>query len=187
MDLDYKLTSNDDLTSLATQKSVATWNQLVEYVKKVPYGRTSDKSDLGLVIVENTGTCSSKHAFLKKIADLNHIPNVKLILSIFRMNLLNTPKVASVLTNHQMGYMPEAHCYLKFNNECIDVTSKHLDFSKIKHDIVEEIEIKPEQVITFKEEFHKKFIKDWIIKEDLTRSFEQIWDIREQCIANLSK
>lgn len=187
MDKDYKLTSTDSLTVLAKQNGIESWKMLIEYVENIPYGRTSSKKDFGLVIFENKGTCSSKHAFLKKVADLNDILNVKLMLSVFKMNELNTPKIGSALKGRLVEYIPEAHCYLKFNNECIDVTSKHLDFSRIKQDIIEETEIKPEQVITFKEEYHKKFIRNWIEKDNLPLDFDQIWELRETCIENLSK
>jgi hypothetical protein len=38
---------------------------LIEKVKNIPYGRNSNRTDFSLVISENKGTCSSKHAFLK--------------------------------------------------------------------------------------------------------------------------
>ena len=187
MDIDYKLTSTDSLTILAKQNGIESWKMLIEYVKNIPYGRTSSKKDFGLVMSENRGTCSSKHAYLKKVADFNHIPNVKLMLSIFKMSKLNTPKTGQVFANQKIAYIPEAHCYLKFNNECIDVTSKDLDFLKIKDDIIEETEIKPEQVITFKEAYHKKFIRNWIEKDHLPLDFDQVWTLRETCIKNLGK
>ncbi|WP_339918064.1 hypothetical protein [Yeosuana marina] len=187
MSIDYKLTSNDSLTKLAKRHGIETWNNLIKYVKNIPYGRTSDRANLSLVILENTGTCSSKHAYLKQVADFNHIPNVKLILSVFKMNPLNTPKIGDAITGCSIDYIPEAHCYLKILDECIDVTSKHLDFAKIKADIIEELEIKAEQVITFKDDYHKKFIKNWIVKDSLPLNFDEIWKLRETCIKNLSK
>jgi hypothetical protein len=42
-------------------------------------------------------------------------------------------------------------------------------------------------VMTFKEAYHKKFIKNWIVKDDLPLNFDQIWELRETCILNLSK
>ena len=46
---------------------------------------------------ENKGTCSSKHAFLKKVADWNNIKNVKLILGMYQMNELNTQKIGNTI------------------------------------------------------------------------------------------
>jgi len=187
MSTDYKLTSNDSLSKLAEEYGIETWHDLIKYVKNIPYGRTSDKANFSLVISENIGTCSSKHAFLKQVADFNHVPNVKLMLSVFKMNPLNTPQTREAFTGSLIEYIPEAHCYLKVFGECIDVTSKYLDFVKIKNDIIEEQEIKPEQVMTFKEAYHKKFIKNWIVKDNLPLNFDQIWELRETCILNLSK
>jgi hypothetical protein len=53
--------------------------ELIEKVKHIPYGRNSNRYDFTLVISENKGTCSSKHAFLKDFANKNNIPNINYI------------------------------------------------------------------------------------------------------------
>ena len=50
-----------------------------------------------------------------KLTDLNNIPNIKLILGMYKMRTTNTPKIGTTLSEHQLDYMPEAHCYLKIN------------------------------------------------------------------------
>ena len=116
MNPNHPLPSNDALTKLAISYGITSWNEIVECVKKLPYGRTTNRTDFGLVISEKKGSCSSKHAFLKRIADLNTIPNVKLILCIYQMNPLNTPKIGAVLSTNALEFIPEAHYnYLKFN------------------------------------------------------------------------
>lgn len=158
---------------------------LLEKVKHIPYGRNSNRTDFSLVITENKGTCSSKHAFLKDFADKNNIPNVDLIIGIYKMSESNT-KIGNILSKHQIDYIPEAHCYLKINDEVVDATNTHSDFSKIKNDILEEITINPNQVGDFKVAYHKAFLKDWIRKENIPFGFDEIWTIREKCIENLS-
>ena len=162
------------------------WQETINFVKQIPYGRNSNRTDFSLVLSENKGTCSSKHAYLKDFADKNAIPNVKLIIGIYKMSETNTPKIGTVLSKNNLDYIPEAHCYLKINSEIIDATSTTSDFEKIKNDILQEIEIKPYQVTDFKIEYHQNFIKNWILKHQIKHTFDQIWKIRETCIEQRS-
>ena len=124
---------------------------------------------------------------LKKVADLNNIPNIQLILGIYKMDEKNTPKIGTVLTENNIRFIPEAHCYLKINSKRKDITAEDSDFTNLKNDILEEIEITPEQVADFKVVYHQKFLKKWILENKIKHTFNQLWTIREQCIANLSK
>lgn len=184
---DYKLTSNDTLTKLAKSIDIQSWHELIEFVKNLPYGRTSNRTDLSLVLLEKKGTCSSKHALLKKIADANNIPNIALVLGIFKMNQTNTPDIGTELMDNAIAYIPEAHCYLKIDGEYVDITTKTSEFKDIEQDIIEEQVIKPEDVFEFKINYQKAFIKNWLKGTNSTLTFEQMWQIREQCIANRSK
>lgn len=162
------------------------FENLIETVKNIPYGRNANREDFSLVITENKGTCSSKHAFLKDYASKNNIKNVSLFIGIYKMNEKNT-KIGSILKDNNLEYLPEAHCYLKVNGNVMDVTSKESNFENLKNDILEEIEIKAHQVSEFKIKYHKDYIKKWIINNQINYKFEEIWKIREQCIAKLSK
>jgi hypothetical protein len=183
----YKLYSNDNLTKLAKDNGVNTWNDLKEFVKKLPYGRNENRTNFELVLSEKKGTCSSKHALLKKIADNNKIPNIELVMGIYKMNDLNTPKIGDELTKNLIEYIPEAHCYLKIKNQHIDLTSTNSEFKKIQKFIIHEKIIEPEQVGEFKVKYHKNFIKKWINDNNIKKSFEEVWETRENCIKNLSK
>jgi len=182
-----KLTSKDELTTLIKDKEIKTWEETIEFVRCLPYGRNSNRTDLKLVITEQKGSCSSKHSFLKKVADLNGIPNIKLILGIYKMDKNNTPDIGNILINNAIDFIPEAHCYLKIDGVRIDITTYQSDFKKLEKDIVKEIEIQPEQVDKFKVEYHKDYLKKWILKNNLERNFDEIWEIREQCIKNLTE
>jgi hypothetical protein len=163
------------------------FEELIDKVKNLPYGRNTNRYDFSLVLSENKGTCSSKHAFLKDFADKNEIENVKLYIGIFKMNEVNTQKLGDLLTKNNIKYIPEAHCYLKINQIPVDVTTSDSFYDKIKHDIIEEIEIIPNQVSDFKVEYHKAFLKKWIKETNQNNTFEEIWRIREQCISKLSE
>ena len=163
------------------------FEELIDKVKNIPYGRNANRYDFTLVLSENKGTCSSKHAFLKDFADKNEIKNVKLYIGIFKMNEVNTPKLGDLLSKNNINYIPEAHCYLKINQIPVDATTSDSFYDKIKHDILEEIEIIPNQVSDFKVAYHKAFLKKWIKETNQNNNFEEIWKIREQCISKLSE
>jgi hypothetical protein len=74
----------------------------------------------------------------------------------------------------------------KINREPIDYTTLNSDFNRIKNAILLEKEIEPQQIAKFKVDIHKAFIKTWIKDYNIKSPFEDIWMLREQCIANLS-
>lgn len=161
------------------------FNELIEKVRMIPYGRNSNRFDFSLVLSENKGTCSSKHAYLKDFADKNKIENIKLFIGIYKMDERNTA-IGTLLSDNNLEYVPEAHCYLKINSIPIDVTSHKSFYHTIKDAILEEIEIMPTQVVDFKVDYHQNYIKQWIAITNQTKTFEEIWTIREQCIKFLS-
>jgi hypothetical protein len=181
------LSTTKQLSSLAITKGIDTWGQLVEYVRLLPYGRNSNRNDFSLVLKEEKGSCSSKHALLKLIANENNIPDVKLILAIYKMNKSNTPGIGLDLESYGLAYIPEAHCYLKLGDSREDYTTSSSTFDHLKNDILLEKEIDPLQVIEYKIDFHKKFITKWVNQESTSLSFEHVWLIREKCIKNLTK
>ncbi|MEZ4910073.1 MAG: VOC family protein [Saprospiraceae bacterium] len=181
------LNGNDNLTTLVRDLGIHNWSELIDFTQKIPYGRNQNREDFSLVIKENKGTCSSKHAFLKKIADLNNFENVKLLLGMYRMNNLNTPKIEDTILKSGLEYIPEAHCYLKLNNQRIDITTTGSDVQKLTYDIIEEMEIAPEQVSTFKVDYHKKYLQNWILENDIKFEFAKLWEIRENCISKLEQ
>ncbi|WP_375562601.1 hypothetical protein ACE193_08655 [Bernardetia sp. OM2101] len=144
---------------------------------------------------EQKGTCSSKHAFLKKIADLNKIANIKLYIGIYKMNKSNTPKIGNILSenefDYKLDYIPEAHCYLKINGIEQDFTNSSSDFEKLRNDILEEIEIESHQVNEFKVKYHQNFLIKWIARENKILenvvNFDAVWKVREKCITNLTE
>lgn len=179
------LHADDELTQMVSTKNIENWSGLLDYVKALPYGRNANREDFSLVLKEERGSCSSKHALLKKVAQLNNIGNVKLIMSLYKMNHLNTPKIGNTILENGLEYIPEAHCYLMLNHRRYDLTSANASIHHLIHDVLEETEIEPEQVNTFKIDYHKDFLKKWIAEGATDLSFEQVWAIREQCIVNM--
>lgn len=187
MDNSFKLTETQPLSKTCIDKDLRDFKSVLNYVKQLPYGRNTNRSDYTLVLKENKGTCSTKHAFLKAIAIENNIDNLELYLGVFEMNATNTPKIKSVLETHQLACIPEAHCYLKYNKELLDITFNTDDTPAFVDTLVYEITIKPEQIGDYKIDFHKSFLKTWIQSEHLQISFNQLWSIREDCISKISE
>ncbi len=180
------LQSEDELISDLLEAGVVTWDDLVRSVRSFHYGRNSKRQHLSLVWYERKGSCSSKHAFLKHVADLCNIPNIELILAFYKMNESNTPGIGTLLEEHGLDYIPEAHCYIKDNGMEVDVTTVQADFSRYSNAILETKVIQANDVIENKISWHKAFIKNWMIETNQIKSFDEIWVIREACIDQLS-
>jgi hypothetical protein len=161
-----------------------------QYVCELPYGRNSNPKDPLIVLSERKGTCSTKHALLRRLA-IEQEFGLALVLGIYEMTETNTPGVGSVLQRHGLGSLVEAHCYLKMGNARIDVTrppSPQLRVTPIEYFLHEE-EIGPEQITYYKISLHKRFLENWLVCHRLRNrySLEDIWAVREECIARLSE
>ena len=159
-----------------------------EYVKNLPYKRNSQKDNPLCVFQDSGGTCSTKHALLKRLADENSFEELKLMLGIFKMNGSNTRKITPILEKYSLKEIPEAHNYLKIENQIFDFTRKNSKPQDFINDLIEEIEIQPEQIIDFKIKYHKNFLKKYL-KENpqIPYNLDEFWKIREECIAELQK
>ncbi len=183
--INFELNKDLSLSKSFRDLGINSFSEAMNFVKDLPYGRNSNRSDFSLVLKEQKGTCSSKHALLKSLADENQHFEVMLMLGIFKMNGINTPKVKSILDKHHLDYIPEAHNYLKINGEIFDCTTKNSSEINFVNDLIEEREILPEDVSELKIEIHQDFLKNWCKKNKL--DFEEIWKIREECIIVLSQ
>lgn len=182
-----RLTSKDALTLLIHRQGIYTWNELLTYTQKLPYGRNENRFDFSLVIKEQKGTCSSKHAFLKEVANQNHLEGIQLILGMYKMNASNTPKIGTSLSEQGIAFIPEAHCYLKVDGRRLDITTSDAKIDDLSADILLEQEISPNQVSNFKVDFHKNYLKKWLKEISLEMTFDELWLVRERCIQNLTR
>ncbi len=153
------------------------------YIQDLPYRRNSDKNNPAIVLDERTGTCSTKHAVLKLLADENDQPNVRLMMGIYKMNTQNTKSVKTVLEKYQLDYIPEAHNYLKMGNKVIDVTKRGFANTLFVNDLLEEEEISPGQIGAYKVSRHRAFLGEWLdANKQIPYHLEKLWQIREECI-----
>jgi hypothetical protein len=157
----------------------------IDYVKKLPYGRNTDRVNYAQVLIEQRGACSTRHALIAALANEIGVP-LNLTLVVFLLTSDNTPKIAQILESSGLTAIPEAHCYLTYDNNVLDITFPESEAFLFTSNVEEEFIITPEQIGPFKLEKHQDFIKKWIKnKPDL--NFELIWNVREQCIQKLSQ
>ena len=184
---DFDIKSKGQISKEFIDRNILTFNQASIFVRQLTYGRNADKNNLASVFTDNCGTCSTKHALLKKLADENNFEKVKLIVGLFKMNKKNTPEISETLHKNQLEFIPEAHCYLKFEDQIIDLTKINSKPTDFLDDLIEEIEISPEQITDYKVNYHKNYLLTWLNKnEQISYSLNDIWKIREQCIQDLA-
>ncbi len=184
----FKFNKKGELSSLVQGTNIFEFRELCLFLEQLNYARISDPSDLSLIIKEQKGTCSTKHAFLKQVASEQKKDKIKLIVGIFKMNAKNTPIISDILSKNNLEYIPEAHCYLIHDSQRLDFTKPDVDVNSFLDDVIVEKEISPHQVGQWKKDFHKKFMEEELKnkKEWNHFSLDELWNIREECIEALS-
>lgn len=183
--IDFLIEDTGPVSKAFLEKEIETFFEAANYVQQLKYGRNKDKINLCSVLTDNCGTCSTKHALLKLLADEQGKTDIKLIMGIYKMSAANTRGVGSILSQYQLDYIPEAHNYLKYGNEILDYTRTGSKAEDFLSDLLEETEIRPNQISNYKISYHKQFLKKWLLDEQINYSEDEIWTIREACIEAL--
>ena len=102
---DFNIKPGDAISREFLSHNIQSFHEAVEFIRNLRYGRNADKNDLKTVFADNKGTCSTKHALLKKLADEHNIPGIRLMLGIFKMDGRNTPPVAGTLNINGLAYI----------------------------------------------------------------------------------
>ena len=148
-----------------------------------------DRADFRAVLREGKGTCSTKHALLAAIAHEQDLV-VVLTLGIYDMHERNTPGVGAVLARYHLASLPEAHGYLTYEGQRIDITRSGAEPAEPITQFLYEEAIVPEQIGDFKVTLHRQFMQTWVNNNAEIgggRSFEDVWRSREECIAALAQ
>lgn len=183
----FPILPGKEISNRFLQAEIRDFSSALMYIQDLPYGRNSLRDQATVVLDEKRGTCSTKHAILKRLADENG-KEIKLMLGIYKMNGTNTKSVQSVLEKYQLDYIPEAHNYLRMGAKVIDVTKRSFANTLFLHDLMEEEEITAAQIGNYKLEKHQAFLKTWLEQNpQIHYPFYQLWDIREECIAAISQ
>jgi len=183
----FKIEGTKPLSKLCLDKGLNDFESVCNYMQSLPYGRNTERTNYQAILHENKGTCSTKHAFLKQVSIEQNAFHIQFFLGIYQMQEHNTKGVGEVLSKYNLDYIPEAHTYLKCNNNIIDITRRVENNTCFKDYLLFEEQILPQQIGHYKIEMHKNFIKTWMINKKTPYTFEEIWAIREACISALSK
>ena len=182
---DFTITAEGSITSEFLSRNILTFFEALDFIRQMPYGRNPNKDDLTSVFSDGCGTCSTKHAVLKCLLDEHQLHEFKLMVGIFKMNGANTPKVADTLRKNMLEFIPEAHCYIRYQNEIIDVTNPRSTPAGFVNELLQEMEISANQISEYKVNFHKRFLEEWLLQNRIPLALDEIWKIREECISNL--
>ena len=185
--LNNKINANGAISKRLLNLGVFSFSEAIQYVRQLPYGRTKDRANADLVIEEGKGSCSTKHALIKKLALEQDWHHVKLYMCMYKMSASNTAKIEAVLKANDLEYIPEAHCVLKIEDDFLDITSSSSDYKKIEDAVLQLEEILPEQIGDYKVAQHKAYMRSWMVAHQLAVSFDDLWRIREQCIKALGQ
>lgn len=182
--MNFDIKNNGEVSNEFLNLGITDFKTAGEFVSQLSYKRNANKKDILCVFKDNAGTCSTKHATLRKLALENNHSEVKLILGIFKMDKEYSPKIEDTLNENQLDYIPEAHNYLKLGNEYLDFTKPKAEYSDFQNKLLEEHEIEFNQINEEKILIHQNYLKKWV-ENDSEFDLESIWKIREKCIVDL--
>jgi hypothetical protein len=164
-----------------------TLRRAFDHVWRLPYGRNADAANPLAPLAEGRATCSTKHALLARLAAEQSF-DVELCIGIYLMREANTPGVGEVLAQHGLDAIPEAHCYLVRDKERIDLTRYEAIADEPIGGFLHEEPIVPDQVGEYKRSVHRAFLASWAETPDANGlSADELWTIREECIAALAE
>jgi len=178
-----------EISGAFLQARLIDYRAAARFVSRLPYGRNANVNGPLMVIHEGRGTCSTKHALLRRLAMEQGI-DVALVIGIYEMHERNTPGVGPVLKRYGLATLPEAHCYLRFRGNRIDVTREvGANPPEPIACFLHEENIRPEQIGDYKTALHRHFLQRWMAGTGVAggRNLDEIWRIREECIAALSQ
>lgn len=72
--LRHRIADRGEISREFLDRGLADMAVAVEYVRRLPYGRNTNRGDFRLVLREMKGTCSTKHALLACLAQEQGIP-----------------------------------------------------------------------------------------------------------------
>lgn len=184
---DFNILSDHAISTEFKNRNITDFQSAATFIKRIPYDRPSNTGEISAVLTENKGTCSTKNAALKVLANENNIEDISLHLGIYNMNCFNTPLVKDTLNKYGLEVIPEAHIYLRVNQHIIDCAVENALIHNFEYHLIHEIEIEADQAINFKKRYHQEFLKSWIaVQDQMPYTFEELWNIREECLKMIS-
>lgn len=183
-DIDFPVQNKGQLSMCVLGLGYTRFLDFADFVKSLPYGRTSDTQNRMAVIHEGRGTCSSKHVLLAALAHECGYTNIQLMVGFYRMCEDNTPGVGKLLEEAGLSYLPEAHNYLIFRDKRYDFTGLKEGKSSPFDSLYFERPINLEELPQIKKTLHQAEISKFA--KQLRLDPQNIWETREACIRAVS-
>lgn len=180
----FKLNITTPMSALFVDFDIIDFHNLIDYVENLEYGKNEIEGDLSAVFTEKKGDSSTKHAFLVQTARENDRPDIQLALGFFEMSSQTHPIIKEVLEENKLSSIPESYNYILYQNKRFDFTKNENGLESPFETIKNEMTILPNQIVDFKEHFHRFFIINWLKESELGLEFDtdKIWEIREVCL-----
>ena len=183
----YEIVPGGHVSELFLSQGLTDLRSVLRWVQALRYERISNARDVSLVVQEQRGTCSSKHAVVALLANEQGWHDVKLVGIIYKMTEENTPGVGVVLKQRGISYVIEAHTMLRFKGLPVDITGISTGSRRALDDMLEEREMTVSELLSEKVLWHKAKWQRWLESHPNGYTFEENWLIREACIDALSK
>lgn len=169
------------------QRAYPTVRAAFEAIWQLPYGRNVLPGEPLAPLLEGRGTCSTKHALLARLLAEQGIA-ADLCLGIYEMCEANTPGVGATLAAHHLDAVPEAHCYLLLGGTRVDVTRLNSEAAEPIANFLYEEAITPGEIGEHKRVLRRRFIDAWVGDGGGGGlSADEVWAVREACIAALTQ
>ena len=181
----FQLNSQKLIGKRLKEIGIYNFHSIIEYVYKLPYSRISNLDDLLLTISEKKGTCSTKHGFLKAVAEENEQEDIRLHCVYFEFSKKHIPTLIKEFEKLKLQSELEGHCYLSYNNHILDVTTTYLDYPKFIDfsNLYKIDDLKSYECGEQKQKRHLKLFKEWCQEKEV--DFEKAWDLRWKVIKEL--
>lgn len=178
----FKLNTESPISKKLIELGILDFDSACEYVKNIPVGRNSSRNNFTLIIDENRGTCSTKHALLNLLTEENNQNDIELMFGIYLISPETNPQLTKLFEGNNLTNLPESLCFLRYKGKRYDFTSHNNFLNQIESKIVREQRIEPNQVGEWKEKIHLDYLMKWIKRNpELTLNIDEIWKIREEC------
>ena len=133
----------------------------INYIHNLKYQPPSEPFNWNLVIPEQRGTCSTRHALLVVLAQENHIP-FTLGQAIYNLTPEKFPIIRSLLEKYKLPFILESHNFIIFKDYFLDSTFPGNAALLCKHDVESVKPIDCGELLHEKTVLYPQFLKQWL-------------------------
>lgn len=181
---DTFIVEGKEISNQFLKKKLTTFHTAINHVYTLQYTPPSEPFNFKLVLDEERGTCSTKHALLVSLAQELNLP-IQLGLGIYPLTPLMFPIIKDILKQYNIPYIPESHNFMVFNNQLLDITFPGACTLLSPNALIETETILPQQITTYKAEKHKQYLNKWFNENDFSFTPEVFYKARQLCIEAL--